>query len=221
MAEWKSFNTDQPLIKYIADHSLRLSPAQAKLIKLTLPNEDRGMLGAPESLQLLKMLCKVIGAKKTLDIGVFTGFSALSIAETLPDDGVVYAFDISEENVNIGKPIWKEAGVYNKIKLVIGSAVESLEKLLAEGQVGTFDFAFIDADKTNYDNYYELSLKLLRSGGLIGIDNVLWSGKVMDPKQNDPDTCAIRALNTKIAKDDRVDINMLFVGDGLTLAIKK
>ncbi|KAK2141244.1 hypothetical protein LSH36_1134g00025 [Paralvinella palmiformis] len=189
--------------------------------KDSITAEDSINLGAPESLQLLQMLCKMIGAKKTLDIGVYTGFSALSIAETLPDDGVVYALDISEENVNIGKPVWKEAGVYNKIKLIIRPAVESLEKLLAEGQVGTFDFAFIDADKTNYDNYYELSLKLLRSGGLIGIDNVLWSGKVVDPEQNDPITSAIRALNTKIAKDDRVDINMLFVGDGLTLAIKK
>lgn len=218
---WKSHSTDNPVIKYISDCSLRLSPAQSKLIQLTLPLKDSLMLGAPESLQLLTNLCQLIGAKKTLDIGVYTGYSALSVAEALPKDGVVYAFDISEENVNIGKPVWKEAGVYEKIKLIIGPATDSLEKLLAEGQGGTFDAAFIDADKTNYDNYYELSLKLLHPGGIIAVDNVLWGGSVVDPANNEPETCAIRALNAKIAKDDRVNVSMLFVGDGLTLAFKK
>jgi caffeoyl-CoA O-methyltransferase len=174
----------------------------------------------PEQGQFMQMLVLLLGAIKTLEVGVFTGYSSLAVALAMPDHGRVIACDIDEEWTGIAQKYWKEAGVAQKIDLRIAPALKTLDTLLAEGEQATFDFAFIDADKANYDKYYERALKLLRSGGLIAVDNVLWHGRVVDPSVNDEDTMAIRKLNEKLYADDRVDLSMLPIGDGLTLARK-
>jgi predicted O-methyltransferase YrrM len=166
-------------------------------------------------------LVRMIGAKKTIEVGTFTGYSALVVALALPEDGIVVACDVSEEWTSIGRKYWEQTGVAHKIDLQLRPAIETLDQLLADGGAGTFDFAFIDADKSNYDTYYERCLTLLRKNGVIAVDNVLWGGAVVDDSKQDDDTKAIRALNQKIHADDRVDINMLPVGDGLTLAVKR
>jgi caffeoyl-CoA O-methyltransferase len=176
---------------------------------------------APEQGQFMQLLVELIGAKKTLEVGVFTGYSSLAVALALPPDGKVIACDISEQFTSIAREYWKEAGVANKIELNLAPAVKTLERLVAEGQQGTFDFAFIDADKANYDRYYESSLVLLRRGGLIAIDNVLWHSRVIDPSTNDEDTIAIRAINEKLHTDERVTLSLIPIGDGLTLARKR
>ena len=163
----------------------------------------------------------MLRAKKTLEVGVFTGYSALWVALGLPDDGQIIACDISEEYTAVGRRYWKQAGVDQKIDLRLGPALKTLDELVKAGQAGTFDFAFIDADKTNYENYYERALQLLRVGGLIAIDNTIWSGKVADPNAQDADTVAIRRLNEKLLRDERIALSMLTVGDGLTLAMKR
>jgi predicted O-methyltransferase YrrM len=167
------------------------------------------------------MLVRLLGARRTLEVGTFTGYSALVVAEALPADGRVVACDVSAEWTAIGRRYWAEAGVADRIDLHLRPAVETLDELLAGGGKGSFDFAFIDADKTSYEAYYERSLALLRHGGLVGIDNTLWSGAVIDVGRNDADTAAIRAINGKIRQDARVDMVLLPVGDGLTLARKK
>ena len=169
----------------------------------------------------LQLLVQLLRAQKTLEVGVFTGYSALWVALGLPDNGQIIACDISEEYTSVGRRYWKEAGVDQKIDLRLGPGLETLDGLLKTAQAGTFDFAFIDADKTNYENYYERALQLLRSGGLIAIDNTIWSGKVADPDAKDADTLAIRRLNEKLQHDERVTLSMLTVGDGLTLAMKR
>ncbi len=166
-------------------------------------------------------LMRIMGAKNTLEVGTFTGYSALVVAMALPDDGKVIACDVSDEWTSVGRKYWEQAGVADKIDLRLRPAVETLDALIADGTAGNFDFAFIDADKSNYDNYYERCLTLLRQGGVIAVDNVLWNGAVIDQKRQDDDTKAIRALNLKIHDDERVDMNMLPIGDGLTLAIKR
>ncbi|ESN93266.1 hypothetical protein HELRODRAFT_89194, partial [Helobdella robusta] len=153
--------------------------------------------------------------------GVFTGMSAMGIALVLPEDGKLVALDINDDYANIGRPFWKKAGVDKKINFIKGPALESLNKLINDGESGTFDFAFIDADKINYDNYYEACLKLVRSGGIIAIDNTLWDGRVYDPTANDTTTNIIRRLNEKILKDERVYVSLLVIGDGTTLCFKK
>ena len=171
--------------------------------------------------QLMKLLVELIGAKKTIEVGVFTGYSSLVVAQALPSDGKIIACDVSEEWTSIGRRYWQEAGVAHKIDLRIAPAAETLQKLIDEGQSGTFDFAFIDADKSNYGAYYELCLKLLRQGGLIGIDNTLWGGRVADEAEQSTDTDAIRAINRKLATDDRVTPCLVPVGDGFSLARKR
>jgi caffeoyl-CoA O-methyltransferase len=165
------------------------------------------------------LLVHLIGAKKTLDIGTYTGYSSLCIAQALPDDGRLVACDISREWTDIARRYWQKAGVEQKIDLRLASALKTLQGLL-EGREQDFDFAFIDADKTNYDGYYEYCLQLVRPGGLIAIDNVLWDGAVADNSINDDDTKAIRALNKKIHADPRVEISLVPIADGLTLARK-
>ena len=175
---------------------------------------------SPEQGAFMQLLVRLIGARQTLEVGTFTGYSALVVAEALPADGRVIACDVSEEWTAVGRPFWERAGVADRIDLHLRPATETLDELMGQGRSGTFDFAFIDADKANYDAYYERCLALLRTGGVIGIDNVLWGGRVAEPQANDEDTTAIRALNEKVAADARVDVAMLPIGDGLTLAVK-
>jgi predicted O-methyltransferase YrrM len=185
----------------------------------SLPNSV--MQISPDEGQFMALLVKLIGAKKTLEVGVFTGYSSLTVAQALPEDGILVACDINKEYTEVARRYWKEAKVDHKIDLRIAPAIETLEHLISNGESGSFDFAFLDADKDNYVKYYELALKLIRTGGLIAIDNVLWSGKVTDPLVTDLDTETIRKLNAFIKNDDRVDISLIAIGDGLTLCRKK
>jgi caffeoyl-CoA O-methyltransferase len=178
-----------------------------------------GMQISPDQGQFMALLVQMLGARRTIEIGVFTGYSALSVALALPPEGRVIACDVNEEWTSIGRKHWQKAGVAGKIDLRLAPALETLDKLLAAGE-GSYDFAFIDADKGNYLAYYERCLKLVRRGGLIAIDNTLWSGKVADPAVTEGDTVAIRAFNDALHADKRVALSLLPVGDGLTLALK-
>lgn len=176
---------------------------------------------APDQGQAMAVLARLIGARRALEIGTFTGYSALCVAEALGPGGRLVACDVSEEWTAIGKPHWRDAGVADRIDLRIGPAIDTLDGLVAAGGAGTFDMAFIDADKDNYDRYYERCLVLVRAGGLILVDNVLWSGAVIDPSRDDADTRAIRALNLKLRDDPRIDLALLPLGDGVTMARKR
>ena len=169
----------------------------------------------------MSLLVELIGARKAVEVGTFTGYSALCVAQALPADGTLVCCDVSEEWTAVGKKYWEQAGVSDRISLRIGPAVDTLKAMCDAGEENTFDFGFIDADKTNYRSYYEHVLALLRIGGLLLIDNVLWGGSVANPDKTDEDTEAIRALNTFLHQDDRVSLRMLPVGDGLTLALKR
>ena len=209
------------IYNYLINHSLRESEVLAELREETHKLTDYRMQISPEQGQFMGLLMEILGAKKTLDIGTFTGYSSLVVALALPKDGKVIAFDLSDEWTTMAKNYWQKAGVANKIELKLGPATESLDGLIKNGQTNTFDFAFIDADKANYDNYFEQALQLIRPGGIIAVDNVLWGGKVADLSDNDENTRSIRKLNEKLLKDDRVTISMLPIGDGLTLARKR
>jgi len=218
----KTQTSEHLLTKYIMGKFIapKMIPAQEKLVAETMKNRRSRMLGSQDELHFLAMLCKLINAKKTLDIGVFTGYSALTIALALPADGKVVACDVTDEYLTVGKPLWEEAGVTNKIDLRIAPAMETLNAL-AESEAGSFDFAFIDADKTNYINYYEVCLKLMRPGGIIAVDNTIWSGKILLDDPEDEDTKVIKQLNEMVAKDERVDSTLLNMADGVLLAFKK
>jgi predicted O-methyltransferase YrrM len=209
------------LVRYVHEHGVRESAQAAALRAATAKLPWAMMQISPEQGALMQLLVRLLGARRTLEVGTFTGYSALVVAEALPADGRVIACDISEEWTAIGRPFWRQAGVADRIDLRLRPAIETLDELIAQGRSGEFDFAFIDADKSNYDAYYERALVLLRPGGLVGVDNTLWSGAVADPSRDDDDTRAIRALNAKIRRDERVEMVLLPVGDGLTLARKR
>ena len=197
-------------------------PEIARALRLeTEKMPQAGMQISPDQGCFLHFLVKLTGARQALEVGTFTGYSALWTALALPDDGKLIACDISDEWPRLGEPYWRQAGVDGKIDLRIGPGAETLQALLHDGRAGSFDFAFIDADKTAYDTYYELCLELLRAGGLIAVDNVLWHGAIADPEKDDPSTLALRALNDKITRDPRADSCLNPIGDGLFLARKR
>jgi len=217
----RTLNVTDRLYDYLKTHTLRETEVQRRLRAETAKLPRAGMQISPEQGQFMALLIRLMGARKTLEIGVFTGYSTLCVALALPKGGRHVACDVSEEWTAIGQRYWQEAGVADKIDLRLAPAIATLDSLLADGEAGTFDFVFIDADKLGYDAYYERALQLARPGGLIAIDNVLWSGSVADPSDQDDDTRAIRALNDKIHHDERVDMSLLPIGDGLTLALKR
>ena len=205
---------------YIRDITLRELPVLARLREETAANPQSGMQVSPEQGQYLALMARLIGARRTLEVGTFTGYSALVVAMALPEDGQIIACDINKEWTDIARRYWDEAGVAHKINLRLGPAVETLQALLAGGGKGTFDFAFIDADKSNYQAYFDSAIELIRPGGLIAVDNVLWHGRVIDPAEQDRDTLAVREFNRKLHTDARVEISLVPMGDGLTLARK-
>jgi predicted O-methyltransferase YrrM len=209
------------IYQYLLANSLREPPILKKLRDETASLPNATMQINPDQGQFMALMVQLMGARRTLEVGVFTGYSALAVALALPADGRVVACDISEEYTAVARRFWKEAGVDDRIGLRIAPAIETLRALLSQGQQGRFDFAFIDADKSSYDSYYECALELLRPGGLIMVDNVLWSGRVADDADQDPNTVAIRAFNRKLHADSRVALSMLPLGDGVTLALKR
>lgn len=206
---------------YLLAHSLREPAILSQLRQETAQHPRAQMQIAPEQGQFMGWLVQVLGAQRTLEIGVFTGYSTLVVALALPATGQVVACDINQDDTAIARRYWQAAGVAHKIDLRLGPGITTLESLLQAGEGNTFDFAFIDADKQSYDRYYELTLQLVRPGGVIAIDNVLWSGRVADPQVTDNRTAHLRALNAKLHQDQRVDISLLPLGDGLTLARKR
>ena len=212
---------DSKLHNYLLSVCLREHRILFKLRQETAKHPMGIMQIAPEQGQLMSLLVQLMGAKKTLDIGVFTGYSSLCVALALPADGKVIACDISEEETTIAQRYWQQADVADKIDLRLAPALETLNQLLASGQAGKFDFAFIDADKENYERYYELCLKLIRPGGLIMIDNVLWLGKVIDIEAQDRETKAIRTFNDRLHSDERIILSLIPIADGISLALKR
>ena len=211
---------NQSLRDYLINVSVKESGVLKDLREETLQLDEFQMQISPEQGSFLSFLVKLINAKHTLDIGVFTGYSSLVVALQLPQNGYVTACDTNEEWTEIAQKYWKAAKVEDNIDLHIAPAVETLDKLISNGNEGLYDFSFIDADKINYQHYFEQSLVLVRKGGVIAIDNVLWGGRVLDNSDTEPATRAIREFNSKLYKDDRVAISMIPIGDGLTLAQK-
>lgn len=213
---------DGALADYVDANWLRESPLKRRLreetqAKTAIP----AMQISAHQGQQIALLARLIGARRAVEVGTFTGYSALWIAEALPADGKLWCCDVSEEWTRIGRRYWKEAGLEDRIELTIAPAIRTLDWLLAQGLTGQLDLAFIDADKDNYDAYYERCLKLVRRGGLVLIDNVLWGGSVANLAAKDADTEAIRALNAKLKTDQRIDLTLFAVGDGMTCALKR
>ena len=218
----KSYTSVTPeLGDYISSVTLREQPLLARLREETAAYPQAMMQVSPEQGQFLAFLTRLIGARRTLEIGVFTGYSSLSVAMALPDDGRIIACDVNEEWTSVARRYWKEAGVEKKIDLRIGPALPTLRNLIDSGQMNTFDFVFIDADKPNYLAYFDCALELLRPGGVVAADNVLWHGSVIDSTVQDEGTNAIREFNRRLQVDDRIWITLVPMGDGLTLAQKK
>ena len=217
----KNFRLNSQLYDYLLSVSLREHEVLTRLRRETDRHQASIMQISPEQGQFMALLVKLLAAKKTLDIGVFTGYSSLVVALALPDEGIVVACDRDPEATKIARRYWQEAGVEHKVDFRLAPALATLDELIADGQAESFDFAFIDADKRNYANYYERCLTLLRSGGIVAIDNVLWFGSVADPNDADKRTIAIREFNQKVYQDRRVEISMLSIADGLTLAMKR
>ncbi len=218
----RSWLLDEPTLDYIVRTSVREPDVLRRLrIETQEGNEMAIMQIGPEQGQFMALLIQLIGARKCLEVGTFTGYSALAVALALPADGKLIACDINEEWTASARRYWEEAGVSDRIELRIAPATETLDGLIADGQADSFDFAFIDADKESYSAYYERCLALVRHGGLIAIDNVFMQGSVLDPESDSPMTQAVRELNEAIHGDERVDLAMLPVGDGVTLARKR
>ena len=217
----RTINVTEPLYRYILAHSVREPKVLAELHDETVKMPHAGMQIGADQGQFMGLLVKLIGAKRCLEIGVFTGYSSTAVALALPADGKIVACDVSEEWTSVARRYWKKAGVESKIDLRLGPALATLDGLLDKGEAGRFDFAFIDADKTNYLGYYERCLKLLRAGGLIAVDNTLWSGEVANAQNDKEDTVALRKFNDAVHRDERVDIALLGIGDGVTLIRKR
>ena len=215
-----AINIPGKLIDYVVAVGVRESAVQRRLRAATQRIPMGGMQIGPEQGALMQLLVRAVGARRCIEIGTFTGYSALAVALALPPGGRIVCCDVSEEWTSIGRKYWRLASVSGKIQLKLGPALSTLDTLLP-GNKGKFDFAFIDADKTNYQNYFERCLKLVRRGGLIAIDNTLWHGKVIDRRDRTADTRAIRAFNRKLRRDRRVEISLVPIGDGLTLALKR
>jgi predicted O-methyltransferase YrrM len=216
----RSISLTDSLYEYLLSVSLREPPLLLQLREETAALPTRSMQIAPEQGQFMVLLLRLMGAKRCLEVGVYTGYSSLATALALPADGRIVACDISAEWTSIARRYWLAAGVAHKIDLRLAPAVETLDGLVAAGQASTYDVAFIDADKSGYLAYYERALLLLRTGGLIVVDNTLWSGRVADPEFADEDTVALRHFNECLHRDERVELSMVPVGDGLTLARK-
>jgi predicted O-methyltransferase YrrM len=217
----RTLDLSDELYDYLLNHSLREPEVLADLRHETSQLEMSNMQISPEQGQFLSLLVRMLGIRRAIEVGVFTGYSSLSVAMAMPDDGELIVCDTSEEWTSIARRYWERAGLSARIKLKIAPAIDTLDELLAGGQAGKFDFAFIDADKVNYRNYYERCLQLIRAGGVIAIDNVLWGGSVVDEMDSSEDTVAIRELNDLIHHDQRVDLSMLPISDGLTLARRR
>lgn len=217
----RSLGLDDRLYGYLLEHSLRETDVQRRLRAETARLEHARMQISPEQGQLLRLLTELIGARRAIEVGTFTGYSALCIALGMPPEGKLLACDTSEEWTQIARRSWAAAGVGGRIELALGPALDTLDARLQAGGAGEYDLAFIDADKTSYPRYYERLMRLVRPGGLIAIDNTLWGGRVADASANDEDTAAIRAFNERVHADERVSLSMLPVGDGLTLVRKR
>ena len=219
MKSWPSISGD--LAGYVDQNWLRDSALKRRLREETAKLPQAGMQISAHQGQQMALLTRAVSARRAVEVGTFTGYSALCVAEALPADGELWCCDVSEEWTRIGRRYWKEAGLDGRIELTIGPALKTLDGLLAQGLAGQIDIAFIDANKNDYDAYYERCLTLLRRGGLILIDNVLWGGSVVDRDDTSTDTTAIRALNAKLKADDRVDLALFAVGDGMTATLKR
>jgi predicted O-methyltransferase YrrM len=212
--------TDE-IYDYLIDISLREPVVLTELREWTAEHPRYPMQIAPEQGQFMALLVSLMGARRCLEIGVFTGYSSLAVALSLPEDGSIVACDVSEEYTAVAREFWNKAGVAGKIDLRLAPATETLDELLASGEAGQFDFAFIDADKSSYLGYFERCLGLLRPGGLIAVDNTLWSGRLVDEREQDEDCRALREFNRALHGDDRIDLSLVPIGDGLTLARKR
>ena len=206
---------------YVVAHSVRETAAQRALRAATSRIPGAGMQISPEQGALLQVLVRTLGAKRYLEIGTFTGYSALCVALAMPASGRLVCCDVSDEWTSIARKFWRKARVESKIRLRLAPALETLDALLREGEAGRYDLAFIDADKENYAKYFERCMRLVRRGGVIAIDNTLWGGRVVDPSHQDADTRAIRAFNRRLHSDRRIDVALVPIGDGLTLAYKR
>lgn len=218
---FQTLGLEPHLYEYLLSVSLQEPKILSQLRQETAQHPMGRMQIAPEQGQFMALLVQLMGAKKTLEVGVFTGYSTLVVALALPPQGKVVACEVNQEYAAIACRCWQQAGVADKIDLHVAPAQETLAQLLRDGQAATFDFAFIDADKSNYDSYYEQALQLVRPGGLIAIDNVLWSGRVANPQVQDNRTKKIRALNQKLHQDRRISLSLVPIGDGLALAWKR
>jgi len=212
---------DEPILEYVRDVSVREPEVLRDLRAETSALEASNMQISPEQGQFMTLLAEITGAERAIEIGTFTGYSAIAVARALPEGGELVACDVDEDWTAIARRYWERAGLEDRIRLELRPALETIDRLLGAGEEGTFDFAFIDADKENYGSYYEKSLELLRPGGVVAIDNTLWGGSVADPEDDRASTAAIRAVNAKVGDDERVTQSLVPIGDGLTVARKR